>query len=285
MRAKLFFLVGIGRPAKKGPRYPGDFVVFFAFLLPIRSAVFLTSVWSLRSRATSLWSIVVSVVQSYFAKFRHLLGAQCPPSSGFPGPSCHALPHPCILLRPSSPFFPVPSGPRGPPPSPSVCDPLPSGPPSSPPGPGFFASWSTKSSPLVTSLRSLRLPVTSFWSFVTSSRVRFFLPPSGPCNHFFSALPCGPGVRASLSPGPSSLHPGLTSPSPFAGRNSPRVRHPGAGSFSPHFIDLVLRSSPARVLRTFPVLFQQSRSNYATLPSLVLRERTQFRDSEFAFFA
>ena len=45
--------------------------------------------------------------------------------------------------------------------------------------------------------------------------------PSGPCNHFFSALPCGPGVRASLSPGPSSLHPGLTSRSPFAGRNSP----------------------------------------------------------------
>ena len=106
-----------------------------------------------------------------------------------------------------------------------------------------------------------------------------------PLQSFFSAPPCGPGVRASLPPGPPSLHPGLTSRSPFAGRNSPRVRHPGAGSFSPHFIDLVLRSSPARVLRTFPVLFQQSRSNYATLSSLVLRERTQFRDSEFAFFA
>ena len=99
---------------------------------------------------------------------------------------------------PVLPFFPpTPSGLRGPP---------------------FF----------VTSLWSLRLRVTSFWSFVTSSRVRFFLLPSGPCNHFFSALPCGPGVRASLSPGPSSLHPGLTSRSPFAGRNSPApaIREP-----------------------------------------------------------
>ena len=256
MRAKLFFLVGIGRQAKNGPRYRGDFVVFFAFLLPIRSAVFLTSVWSLRSRATSLWSIVVFVVLSYFAKFRHLLGAQRPPSSGFPGLSCHALPHPCILLRPSSPFSPVPSGPRGPPPSPCVCDPLPSGPPSSPPGPGFFASWSTKSSPLVSSLRSLRLRSTSFWSSVNSSGARFFrllvhevlparhfvavlasarhfllvhrqllrgpvFPLCGPRGPSRSTLGCGPCVRASLPPGLSSSHPGPTSRSPFPGRNSP----------------------------------------------------------------
>ena len=84
------------------------------------------------------------------------------------------------------------------------------------PGPVFFASlWSLQSFFFGTSLWSWRPCVTFSWTFVA---------PSWP--HVALAV-----CRSKFS----------------------RARHPGAGSFSPHFIDLVLRSSPTRVLRPFPV--------------------------------
>ena len=186
--------------------------------------MFLSSSWVLLSCVILFWPFVVSFHLSYLAQHHQFRGLQRLPSFGLHGLSFRISLHSRFFLRPSAPFFfpRSPSGLRGP----------------------FF---------FVTSLWPLRLRATSSWPFVTSSRVRFFFASLWSLQSFFfgtSLWSWRPCVTFSWTfVAPSWPHVALAvCMSEFS-----RARHPGAGSFSPHFIDLVLRWTPTRVLRPFPV--------------------------------